>query len=104
MIDDFIIPRTATSTNSYATVCKVNDLHSRNILVSIKENNVNAIKYKILGSLDDVTYHELQAETVVTKNGSGYKSFSDAWRFIDVQIASNVAETHGNATVVISGL
>lgn len=104
MLDDFIVPRTATSTNNYVSVYKVSDSHSRHIAISIKENNVNALLYKVLGSLDDVTFHELLAETSLAKNGSDYQTIEGAWRYIDVQIKSAVAETHGNATVLISGL
>ena len=74
------------------------------LLIHVKENNTNAIKYQVLASNDDVTYETLKAATTVAKNGSTYETLSDPWLWVDVQVQDNVAETHGVATVVVSGV
>ena len=106
VLPGFIIPRTATSTNTYTSINKVSNIQSDTVTVQVKENNVNAVTYKILVSLDDITYQQLpDASTTFTvaKNGSDYQIIDGAWKYVDVQIVSSVADAHGNLTCTISG-
>jgi hypothetical protein len=74
------------------------------VLVHLKEQNVNAVKYKILASADDVTYEILKDETSLAKNGSVHETCDDPWRFFDVQIKSAVAGIHGTVKATIAGV
>lgn len=101
---DLLGTKTQTTTSAYASVLKV-ELHSQihKVTVHLVEKNVNAVKYKILASNDDVTFETLQAETVIAKNGSDWQTLDEAWRFIDVQAVDSVAETHGSIKVTATG-
>lgn len=103
---------TATSANAYADLVEVTVPDSiTQLAFKIRENDVNAIKYKILGSLDGTNYDdEIKAETVVNKNANDKVLPSDTgslcadpWLKVKVQIASNVADTHGNVTATVVG-
>jgi len=72
-------------------------------LVHLKENNTNAIKFKILGSLDAATWETIKTETTLAKDGSVFETFSDPWLYVDVQFMANVADSQGKLTVNISG-
>ena len=89
-------------TDPYASAVKVTVQQGGNrVIIHIKENNANAIKYKILTSPDDVTYETLIADILVAKNASAYEVLSDPWLYIDVQLANNVAGSSGTGTVFI---
>ena len=105
-LSNFIIPRTKVSTNTYASIVKAENCQSSSIIVSIKENDVNAVTYKVLVSVDGVTYFQLpnsDTEFEVAKNGEDYQTIDGYWRFVDVQIKSTVAGLHGNVNCVVSG-
>jgi hypothetical protein len=77
------------------------------VLIHLKEENTNALKYKILAS-NEATYSAsrvktLKAGTVLAKDGSVYETCSDAWMWIDVQFCANVGSSQGALTVNISG-
>lgn len=108
---DILLNVTQTSANAYATVGSIVTVRSeiKTLVIQCTEKNVNAVKIKILASnsrtdegalLEPV---ELLAETVIAKNAARYDTISDPWRFIDVEVASNVAATHGSLKVAISG-
>lgn len=82
----------------------------KKLLIQLTEKNVNAVKYKILASNDlatDGTLSEpvtLKAETTITKNAAADPAtLEDAWRYVEVQFADNVAATHGSLKCVITG-
>jgi hypothetical protein len=88
------------TTNAYVSALKMYvPPHIPTIVVQIKENNTNAIKYKILVSEDDVTYFEYKPETVVIKNGSDFEPVIGAWLWIDVQVVASVAGAQGSVTI-----
>jgi hypothetical protein len=92
------------TTNSYVTALKLQiPTHIKQILVHIKELNVNAIKYKILASTDNVTYETLKAATTIAKNGSTYETLTDPWPWVDVQVTDDAGGTHGSVKVIITG-
>ncbi len=93
------------TTSSYADLLKISAAPPRanRIVLWLKEENTNAIKYKVLASNDDNRYETVKAETTLAKNGSTYEVVSDPWLFILVQVADSVAETHGKATCIASG-
>lgn len=93
-----------TTTNDYASIVKVKlPTNMKRFLIHWKELNVNAALIKILASPDDVTYETIKAETALAKNGSSYETLEDPWTWIDVQVKSAVAETHGSVKVYITG-
>jgi hypothetical protein len=102
---DIVATKTQTSANAYAAVLTTKlpaNMHT--FEVYIKENNVNAIKYKISGTYDGTNYIAIKAETVINKNAeSTPEEITKPFVTIKVEIASNVAETAGNATATIAG-
>jgi len=76
----------------------------KNLLVHIVEKNVNAVKFKILGTSRDGGKQEtLKAETTIAKNGSTYETLTEPWLFIDVQIIDSVAPDHGSVDIDVLG-
>lgn len=102
---------TKTSANAYADILNENvpgDLPA-GVAVFLKENNVNAIDYKVDGTFDGTNWVAIKAETGIAKNGSDQvlpsaeAKLKDPWLKIRVQIKSQVAETHGNVTATLTG-
>lgn len=93
------------SANAYASALKISvPTHIERLFFHVKENNTNAIKVKVLGSVDDSVWEEVIGEAVVAKDASSkLATITDPWPYLDFQIASNVAETHGKATVYAFG-
>jgi len=73
------------------------------MMVHAKEQNVNAIKWMILGSIDNANWSEEMAEASIGKNGFGVHEITKAWLYVDVQVKSAVAETAGSVSVAVSG-
>lgn len=77
--------------------------------VNIVENDVNAIHYKVDGTIDGTTWVEIKAETAVAKAAndqllpSTEVKLKDPWLKIRVQIKSQVVDVHGNVTATITG-
>lgn len=102
---------TATTTDNYADLLVLTVPYGINqVGVHILENNVNAIKYKVLGSLDGTLFEtEIKAETVVAKNGSGVvlpsavAALGDPFQKISVQIKASVGAAQGNVTATLVG-
>ncbi len=97
---------TKTSANTYASVfggallTRSDDQH--NFVIHYVENNVNAVTLKFLGSNDGVNFEQLGEETAVAKAGHDYETLSESWLYIDVQVKSTVAATHGSVTVLLT--
>lgn len=93
------------TTAAYVSALKLNvPTHIERVIIHIKENNTNAIKYKLLGSVDDTVWEEVVSETVVAKNGSAkLATVTDPWPYLDLQVVDSVAATHGKATVYAFG-
>jgi hypothetical protein len=78
--------------------------------VYIKEKNVNAVKYKILGSMDGSVYgYEITSETVIAKNGSVYETpttnakLADPMLYVKVQVKASVGTNQGSVDCYIAG-
>lgn len=83
-----------TSTDTETNIVLAYVYPWQNKLVYIKENNVNAISYRIDGSMDKVNWVNLHALADIGKNGDDYQTLTDAWVWIRVQIKSTAAGTH----------
>ena len=79
------------------------------LAVFLKENDTNAVHYKVDGTIDGTTWIAIKAETAIAKNGStellpsAESKLKDPWLKLRVQIKSQVEATHGNVTVTITG-
>lgn len=93
-----------TTGTDYASAFKLKvPPQTSKMMVSLKENNTNAIKYKVLVSVDNVTYEEEKSETAVGKNGSASVEIPEAWLYVDIQVKTSVPPNNGKVTVAISG-
>ena len=94
------------TTNDYATLISVKvPSQVSKLLIHLKEENTNAILYKIQGAQDvdfSVT-EDLEAETTLAKNGSVYETIGEPWLFIRVLHKAAVADSQGKTSCVISG-
>lgn len=104
--------KTLASTNSYVSLLDVEiPQHVKQVNIQLKENDVNAIKYKIDGTLDGTNYEPIKAETVLAKNASIAIAKEDTdmgrlgcpWYKIRVQHKASVADTQGNTTATMFG-
>jgi hypothetical protein len=102
---------TKTSANAYASVFtnkpQTDRQQGTNFVIQYKENNTNAVTLKFLGSHDGTNWETLEDESgttefAVLKDGSGYHTITDAWLYLDVQVKSTVAATHGSISVIIT--
>lgn len=79
------------------------------IAIYLKENNVNAVDYKVDGTFDGTNYQVIKAETEIAKNAeatelpSAEAKYGDPWYKVRVQIKSSVGDTHGNVTATVYG-
>jgi hypothetical protein len=89
------------STNAFASALKIKTSFANKLLIHLKEHNTNDIRYKILGSMDDVVYETLVASTLLATNTSAYETLTDPWEYLDVQIIDNVGGTHGKLDCTI---
>ena len=94
-----------TSTDNYASALKLQvPTHMQKVMFHLKENNTNAIKYKILGSMDDVTYEEVVVETILAKNASiKLDAITDPWPYLDLQFKASVGAAQGKLTSYAAG-
>ena len=102
---------TAASVNAYVALVslKVPDAFNE-LLFKIKENNVNAITYKIQGA-DESDFSDAvdledevgDTEFAVLKNGSSYQTLSDPWTYVRILHKSTAGGVHGNTTGKILG-
>lgn len=94
-----------TSANAYATKLGAYVYPWKNILIYIKENNINAIEYSIDGSMDDDEWHNLVTDQDIARDGDAYETIiNNAWAYIRVQIKSDVAGTHSTNTDITIGV
>ena len=97
-------PPAQASVDAYADVGTYLDAYTA-FLVSftIKENNVNAIKWQVIGANDSafVAPVTVQAEATVAKNASSfYGDSAPVYRYYKVQVKANVGSSQGNVTVI----
>jgi len=93
-----------TTGDAYASALKVRvPAQMSKLMVHIKENNVNDVDWKILGSIDDVIVFEEMGEDAVSQDGSAVHEITKAWIYVDVQVKSAVGDNSGEIAVAISG-
>ena len=90
-----------TTTASYVDLAdsKVDAGNSSSIAIVVLNTHATlTIKYKIMGSIDDVTYVEVQAEaSLAAVSGVGsYSTTNPVWRYYKVQVIDNSG--HGTAS------
>lgn len=75
------------------------------LLIYLKEENTNAILFKIEGAQDEdfVVAEELKAETALAKNGSAYETLSDPWLYVRVLHKAAAEGVQGKMSCIISG-
>jgi hypothetical protein len=97
--------RTQISGNDYISIMKLNlnNIEYKTFLFHFREENTNAIKFKILASSDQITWETIKEETTLAKNGSTYETLTDAWMFIDIQFKADTPEAQGKLTLNVSG-
>jgi hypothetical protein len=94
------------TTNDYSTLISIKvPSQVSKLLIHLKEENTNAILYKIQGAqdLDFSNTEDLAAETSLTKNGSVYETIGEPWLFVRVLHKAAVADAQGKTSCVISG-
>jgi hypothetical protein len=94
-----------TTTDNFASelLIKVPSWISR-VVYWVKELNVNAIEYTILGSMDGTNYETVEAANDVAKNGSEFTAaLTDPWIYLDFQIKANVGAAQGSVKVYCTG-
>lgn len=95
-----------STTNDYAVLVSVQvPSHISKLLIYLKEENTNAVLFKIEGSQDaDFAYaEELKAETTLAKNGSAYETLTEPWLYVRVRHTAAVDGNQGKTTCIISG-
>jgi hypothetical protein len=110
VLNDAFVPSTVTpaaqaTIDAYADVdgSTLDALNYRTVSFTIVENNVNAIKWKVLASNDSAFAVSVvaQAEATVAKAASSsYSTTTAVWRYYKVQVCANVGSSQGNVTVV----
>lgn len=103
---------TATTTNDYANLLEVTlPPNIQKVSIQLKENDVNAIKFKVDGTVDGTNYEAIKAETVLAKNAgialtpsdTGLERLGDPWLKIRIQHKASVADAQGNTTCTAIG-
>ncbi len=94
---------TVTS-NLYASALKIKvPPQTSKMMVHLKEQDVDVVDWKILGSIDDRNYSEEMAEAEVAQDGFDVHEITKAWLYVDVQVKSAVEDFSGEIAVAISG-
>ena len=104
---------TAGTTDNYVTLLEITvPPHISKVAVAIKENNVNAIKWKIEGTIDGTNYTEIRAEQTLAKSGyvdgvpsdlTNFAKLNDPWVKIRFLHKASVGAAQGNTTVTMVG-
>jgi len=98
-------PADQATTAAYVDVAgsKMDAFNSKYIGFTCKNTHAaNSIKWKVLMSMDDVTYVEAQAEAVLAALAVGTfvaSATQIAYRYFKVQVLDSVGGTHGTAQV-----
>ena len=97
--------KTQATVNAYSSILLIQSPpFISKFLFVLKENDTNAIEYQILGSLDGVNWVVVLATADLAKNASvACASITDPWIWLDLQIRSDVGDSHGSVTAYCSG-
>ena len=95
---------TLDTADEYRALLKVSVSPPRadKMLVWLKEKGVNAVKYRVLGSQNDVDYEVLK-EAGLAKGTSAFYYSIMPWLHLSVEVASGVEGVPGQAMCIVSG-
>lgn len=98
-------PGSQTTTNIYVDHTRawiwIADL--KRITIVLRETNVNNVEYSIDVSSDNTNWVNLKTDQDLIKNTIEYEILENVWRYVRVQIRSDVADTHGTVDLYIMG-
>ena len=100
-----LTPAAQTTTNSYADVLgsKIDtaDKSIGSIAFVMQNTHVsNDLDWKVLGSIDDSTYVEVQAGATIQQSAnSSYSAVVSVWRYYKVQVRATVSASQATAVV-----
>jgi len=79
--------------------------HIGRLLFYLKEENTNAVLFKIQGAQDEnfAHYKDLKGETTLAKNADAYETLSEPWLWVRVLHKAAVADAQGKTSCIISG-
>lgn len=100
---EILSPVAQATVNAYADVAgSIIDTVERETLAIVLQNThgANSLDWKVLGSIDGITYVEVQAEATLAFGAVGTYSVAKAvYRFYKVQVKATVAGSQAEATV-----
>jgi len=100
---EILTPAVQATTNSYADVTgSILDARFLSSVAFVIQNShvANDLDYKILGSIDGVTYVEVQGETTVQESAnSSYSATVAVWGYYKVQVKSTAPGAAASALV-----
>lgn len=73
------------------------------VLIHIRELNVNAVKYNVLACVDPSQWETVKADQAILKAKTALEPITEAYNWVKIQVASNVADTHGKVNAFIEG-
>lgn len=100
-----VAPADQASANAYADVAgtKIDAAGKTRVVYTITNGHAaNVLSWKVLASIDDVTYIEIEAEADLAASASSSwvaSATETSYRYFKVQIKSKVADTPGTAQV-----
>ncbi len=98
-----VSPADYTTTDAYVDIGKLDSYGKTRVVYTIyNAHAANVIKWKVLASLDDVTYVELEAEATlagVTAASWVADATETSYRYFKLQVKSSVGATPGTAQV-----
>ena len=100
---EVLTPTAQTTTDDYADVTNgtIDTIDKESVAMVMKNTHgANAIKWKVLASIDGTTYVEVQAEATLTFGTTGtFTSSLALYRYYKAQVKSSVGATAGTATL-----
>lgn len=99
----YVAPANQATTNTYADVVgsKI-DTYSQKLVsyICVNAHVANSIDWKVLGSNDDTSYVEVQAEATLAAAAIGsYTSTAAPYRYYKIQVKATVGNSQGTADV-----
>lgn len=100
-----VAPSNFATSNDYADVTgsKIDSEGKTRVVFTIANAHIaNAIDWKVMASVDDVTYVEVEAEATLAASSSGSwvaSATETSYRYFKIQTKSTVGGSHGAAQV-----
>jgi hypothetical protein len=98
-----VSPANYTTTANYADIAEIDaEGKTRVVYTILNAHATNGIKWKVLGSVDNVTFVELEAEAVVAGLASSSwvaDATETSYRYFKVQVKDEGGAAHGTAQV-----